>query len=606
MTRTLVHRGPDDEGYFLDPHVGLGHRRLSIVDVEHGRQPIANESGDVWLIANAEIYNDPQLRQLLEAKGHRFRTGSDNETIVHAYEEWGTSCVAHLRGMFAFALWDARRARLLLARDRLGKKPLYYGCAPAGTLVFGSELKALLPFPDLDRSLSLEALSDYLSLLYVPRDKCILRGARKLLPGHILIAENGAVRIERYWLLRFGDPADHADAPARLAELLREAVRLRLRSDVPFGALLSGGIDSSAVVGVMAAMRAAPVPTAAVGFAEHDFDERRHAQRVAAHFGTDHRDALVAPVAAEALARVGWHYDEPFGDASAIAMYALSELARRRVTVALSGDGGDEAFGGYRRYVFEMREHRVRSLLPAPWGHSLVGALGRIYPKGDHLPQYLRAKTFLSNVARPPWEAHLHSVGALAEDDKTRLLAPDVRRQLGAYRTADLFADLYAQVDGPDPLARTLQVDFHTGLPDDILAKVDRASMAHGLEVRCPLLDHHLVEFTARLPSRRKIANGHTKAILREAVADLLPAEVLGRRKMGFEVPISRWLRGPLRSAVDDLVFAGSEGHGLFQPDTVGSFWREHQSGQRDRSRELWGIAMFNLWYRQFGAGRAT
>lgn len=602
MTRTLVHRGPDDEGYYLDDRIGLGHRRLSIVDLETGRQPIANETGDVWVVANGEIYNDPQLRPVLEGKGHRFRTRSDSETIVHAYEEWGTSCVRHLRGMFAFAVWDGRCRRLVLARDRLGKKPLYYAPTATGALVFGSEVKALLPFPAVDRALDLEAVSDYLSLMYVPRDKCIFRGARKLLPGQVLIADADGTRLERYWDIHFGDPVDDADAARRVAELLHESVALRLRSDVPFGAFLSGGIDSSAVVGLMARLSAEPVLTAAIGFPEDAFDERLHARRVADYFGTDHRDAMVTASALPPLERVGWHYDEPFGDSSAIPTYCLAALARRRVTVALSGDGGDESFGGYRRYVFDLRENRVRSLLPQRWSRSLLGAIGHVYPKGDTLPQIFRGKAFLTNVARTPWEAYLHSVSAFKEDDKHRVLSPDVRQQLGSYRTAQLFERLYAEADGPDPLSRVLHIDFQTYLPDDILTKVDRASMAHGLEVRCPLLDQHLVEFTARLPSRRKIGDGRTKVILREAVGDLLPAEVLHRPKMGFVVPLREWLSGPLQPVVEDLVLAAGEAHGLFAAETVRSLWHQHRSGRRDRTRELWGIAMFNLWYRHFGS----
>jgi asparagine synthase (glutamine-hydrolysing) len=603
MTRTLVHRGPDDEGYYLDDRVGLGHRRLSVVDLETGRQPIANETGDVWVVANSEIYNDPQLRPLLEKKGHRFRTRSDSETIAHAYEEWGTACVEHLRGMFAFALWDVRRGRLLLARDRLGKKPLYYAPSAGGALLFGSELKSLLVFPTVDRALCLEAVSDFLSLMYVPRDKSIFRGIRKLLPGQLLIADRGGIRLEQYWQLHFGAVADDPAAPRRLAELLRESVELRLRSDVPYGAFLSGGIDSSTVVGLMAQQSSTPVPTAAIGFAESEFDERAAARRVAAHFGTDHCDEVLQPSAVRVIEALTWHYDEPFGDASAVPTWYLSALTRRRVTVALSGDGGDETFGGYRRYVFDLREHRVRSLLPSRWGRALVGWIGSAYPKADYLPQTLRGKAFLSNVARTPWEAYLYSVSAFKEDEKPQLLSADAREQLGGYRTAALFEQLYTGADGTDPLSRIQHIDFQTYLPDGILTKVDRASMAHGLEVRCPLLDHQLVEFAARLPASRKIDRGRTKILLRDAVCDLLPDEVLRRPKMGFTVPLRPWLRGPLRALVDDLVLNGSHAHGLFATDRVRSLWCQHRSGRRDRTNELWAIAMFNAWYRRFGTG---
>jgi asparagine synthase (glutamine-hydrolysing) len=606
MTRTLVHRGPDDEGYYLDDRMGLGHRRLSIVDLETGRQPIANEAGDVWVVANGEIYNDPQLRPLLEGKGHRFRTRSDSETIAHAYEEWGTACVEHLRGMFAFALWDARRGRLLLARDRLGKKPLYYAPSAGGALVFGSELKALLVFPAVDRALSLEAVSDYLSLMYVPRDKCIFRGIRKLLPGQLLVADRDGIRLEQYWKLHFGEAVDDPGAARRLAELLREAVGLRLRSDVPYGAFLSGGIDSSTVVGLMARQSNTPVPTAAIGFAEPAFDERRAAQRVAAHFGTDHRDEVLQPGAVRVIEALTWHCDEPFGDASAVPTWYLSGLARRRVTVALSGDGGDETFGGYRRYVFDLREHRVRSLLPPGWGRAVIGWIGSAYPKADYLPRPLRGKAFLTNVARTPWDAYLHSVSVFKEDEKQHLLSADARQHLGAYRTGALFEHLYKDADGPDPLSRIQHIDFQTYLPDGILTKVDRASMAHGLEVRCPLLDHHVVELAARVPAARKIDRGRTKILLRDAVADLLPDAVLRRPKMGFTVPLQQWLRGPLCALVDDLVLNGSYTHGLFATDTVRSLCRQHRSGLRDRTNELWVIAMFNAWFRRFGTGIAA
>jgi asparagine synthase (glutamine-hydrolysing) len=603
MTRTLVHRGPDSEGYYLDAHVGLGHRRLRVIDLVTGDQPIANERRDVWVIANGEIYNHDTLRERLEAAGHRFRSRSDAETIVHAYEQWGPDCIERLRGMFSIAIWDVPRRRLLLARDRIGKKPLYYATGPGGALVFGSELKALLPFPGIDRTVSLEALSDYLSLLYVPREKSIFRAVHKLLPGHLLTASPTGVRVQRYWALRFGEPADDRGAADRLAGLLHEATALRLGADVPCGAFLSGGLDSSAVVGAMARIAPSPVRTAAIGFAEHAFDERGAARAVAAHFGTDHEDALVTPDDCGVLDRIGWHFDEPFGDSSAIPTFHLAALARRRVTVALSGDGGDESFGGYRRYVFDLRENRVRARLPPGWPTALVGALGALYPKADYLPRPLRWRTFLTNVARTPWDAYLHSVSAFDEDEKPRLLAPDVAAALGGYRTADLFHALYAAADGPDPLSRILAIDFQTYLPDDILTKVDRASMAHGLEVRCPLLDHHLVEFAARLPAHHKVAGGRTKIAWREAVRPLVPAAALRRAKMGFTPPLGEWLRGPLRSLIDDLVLDAGAHVGFFRSTRVRELWRQHDSGRRDRTRELWGIAMFNLWYRRFAAG---
>ncbi len=601
MTRTLVHRGPDDAGYFVDDFVALGHRRLSIIDLETGHQPISNEDGSVWLVFNGEVYNFPELRHLLECKGHRFRTRSDTETIVHAYEEWDTLCLERLRGMFAFALWDARRRRLFLARDRLGKKPLYY--ARVGeALVFGSEIKALAAFPGFDRTLDLEALSDYLSLLYVPREKSIFRGVRKLLPGHYLLADARQSAVQRYWDIDF-TPAAHDErrAAQQLAERLRDSVAIRLRSDVPLGAFLSGGIDSSAVVGMMAQAAAAPVITASVGFPEQAFDELPYARIAAQHFRTDHREYVVTPRAVAALDDLIWHYDEPFGDSSAIPTYYVSKLARERVTVALTGDGGDESFAGYRRYSFDVRENWVRSLLPAGLRQSLFGLIGALYPKGDFLPQVFRGKAFLGNVARTPWEAYLHSVSGTAEADKIRLLHPDVTRALGDYRTAHLFAELYHAAPAPDALSRIQYIDFKTYLPDDILAKVDRASMANSLEVRCPLLDHTVVEYAASLPSHMKLRGSRSKLILREAVRDLVPAEILRRRKMGFAMPVATWLRGALRPLVEEEVLRA--GHEMFDQNTIGRMWRQHLSGVRERTTELWGVLVFNLWQKRWLRG---
>ncbi len=600
MTRTLIHRGPDDEGYFVDDAVGLGARRLSVIDLATGQQPMTNEDASVWVVLNGEIYNYPDLREILAQKGHVFRTQSDTETIVHGYEEWGVSCLDHLRGMFAFALWDGGRQRLFLARDRLGKKPLYYA-ALGQKLVFGSEIKALLAFPGLERSLDLEAVSDYLSLLYVPDPKSIFRRVRQLPPGHYLLADRAGCLLRRYWDISFA-PATAPDqrvATERVAELLNDAVAVRLRSDVPLGAFLSGGLDSSTVVALMARLTAAPVSTMSIGFPDEDFDERRHARLVAHCLRTDHHEEVVSPDTVRVLERLVWHYDEPFGDSSAVPTYVVSRLARKSATVALSGDGGDESFAGYRRYYFDVRENQLRSVVPASLRRSVFGVLGRVYPKADFLPQVLRGKAFLSNIARTPWEAYLHTVSGIHEADKLRLLRPDVRQSLAGYRTATLFEDLYRAADGPDALSRIQYIDFKTSLPNGILTKVDRASMAHSLEVRCPLLDHHLVEYVASLPSGFKLNGTRTKHILKDAVRGLVPAEIIERKKIGFSMPLSTWLRSGLRPLIHEHVLA-DPGHRLFDPSTLRTWWREHESGMRDRMAELWGILMFNLWYARF------
>jgi len=564
---------------------------------------LSNEDGSVWIVFNGEIYNHVELHGLLESKGHTFSTRSDTEAIVHAYEEWDTACLERLHGMFAFAIWDIRRRRLFMARDRIGKKPLYYARHTDGTLVFGSEIKAVTAFPGLDVSIDLEALSDYLSLLYVPRQRSIFREIRKLLPGHYLLVEDGALKTAPYWDLSFAAASDGEGAPQRVAELLHDAVVSRLESEVPLGAFLSGGIDSSSVVGLMAQATENPVITASIGFSEDKFDELPYAGKVAALFATDHREAVITPRAVEVLDRLVWHYDEPFADSSAVPTYYVSELARQRVTVALSGDGGDESFAGYRRYYFDVRENKLRSALPAAVRQPVFRLLGSLYPKADNLPQVFRGKAFLSNVARTPWEAYLHSVSGISEVDKNALLSADVRRSLGAYRTAELFEEIYRAADGPDSLARIQYIDFKTYLPDDILTKVDRASMAHSLEVRCPFLDHRLVEYVAGLPSSFKLRGTRGKVLLKEAMRRLLPAEILERGKMGFAMPVGDWLRGPLRPLVEEYVLGSARLHDLFEPAAVERLCRQHASGLRDRSMELWALLIFNRWYEKFGIG---
>lgn len=599
MTRTLVHRGPDDEGYLIDGPVGFGFRRLSIIDLTTGHQPLGNEDGTVWIAFNGEIYNYPDLTAQLESKGHVFRTRSDTETIVHAYEEWGPECVDRLRGMFAFAVWDQRRQQVFLARDRVGKKPLYYAVVN-GALIFGSEIKALLEYPNVDRTLDLEAVSDFLSLLYIPAPKTVFRQVRKLPPGHYLLAGGAGVQVRRYWDVSFAPRAPEENAAGRLAEILRDSVTIRLRSDVPLGAFLSGGLDSSAVVGLMARALERPVITSSIGFPDAAFNELPYARQVAEHFHTDHNEHMVTPNALEVLEKLIWHYDEPFGDSSAVPTYYVSKLARTQVTVALSGDGGDENFAGYRRYYFDVRENKVRALIPGPLRRPVFGLIGALYPKADYLPQIFRGKAFLSNVARTPWGAYFHSVSGINEADKARLLAADVRAALGDYETVALFEQLYHAADGPDSLARIQYIDFKTYLPDDILAKVDRASMAVSLEVRCPILDHHVVEYAAGLPSQLKLRGTSTKLIFKEAIRGLLPEGIVSRGKMGFAVPIGSWLRRELQPLLSEYVLQSGKRHDFFDGATVHKLWREHQSGLRERTTELWGILIFNMWYERF------
>jgi len=620
MTRTLVHRGPDEEGYFLnrgglparvdgapirsapgDGEAGLGHRRLSIIDLSTGQQPLSNEDGTVWITFNGEIYNFQELQQELEGKGHRFRTRSDTETIVHGYEEWGEGVVPRLRGMFAFSIWDQKRRRMLLARDRLGKKPLYY-LEDGRRLLFASELKAILECDGVPRDLDLEALSDYLSLLYVPAPRSIFRAIRKLPAAHYAVVDPNGVRVSPYWDLSFA-PVRHEGEEAekaRLLDLLSDATRIRLMSEVPLGAFLSGGVDSSAVVAMMARHSPRAVQTSCISFREEAYDEAPYAAKVAGLFGCDHVVHRVTPEAVPVVEKLAWHYDEPFADSSAVPTYYVSRTARERVIVALSGDGGDENFAGYRRYAHDRKEHQVRGLLPRPVSRLLFGFLGRIYPKADWLPQPLRAKTFLSNVARDPVEAYFHSMSSFRDAQKRELLAPDAARALAGHRTVDLFRHHYDRAQAEDHLSRLQYLDIKTYLVDDILVKVDRASMAVSLEVRCPILDHVFMEQMARMPSGMKLRGMEGKHLFKSALRGTLPDDILYRKKMGFAVPILEWLRGDLREYGRNLVVDGEGTRRYFRGDAVGRLWKEHQSGIRNWARELWTLMMFNLWHRRF------
>ena len=504
MTRTLVHRGPDEEGYFINDQgfVGLGHRRLSIIDLATGQQPLSNEDGTVWISFNGEIYNFKDLIRELKNKGHKFRTNSDTEAIVHAWEEWGTESVKKLRGMFAFAVWDENKQQLFLARDRVGKKPLYYLDDPK-RFVFGSEIKVILEMPDVSKDIDYTSFYDYLSLLYVPAPKTIFKSIKKLPAGHWALVTADAIQVQSYWDLPFFPTHELGESQMMedLINILEEATRIRLMSEVPLGAFLSGGVDSSGVVALMARGSSSPVKTNSISFSVAKYNEAAFARQVADLFHTDHQEFHVSPDAVPIVEKLAWHYDEPFADSSAVPTYYVSETARKNVTVSLSGDGGDENFAGYRRYYFDMRENAVRSLVPAGLRNPVFGAIGRLYPKADYLPQIFRGKAFISNVARDPVDAYYFSVSALYGEEKRKLVSPDVLAQIGDYRTRDLFYDLYKKAPAPDHLSKIQYLDIKTYLCDDILTKVDRASMAVSLEVRCPILDHVFMEYVAKIPS---------------------------------------------------------------------------------------------------------
>jgi asparagine synthase (glutamine-hydrolysing) len=604
MTDVLVHRGPDDEGFYLNRRAGLGHRRLSIIDVAGGHQPIFNEDGTVAIVFNGEIYNYLDLAEHVENRGHRLQTRSDTETILHLYEEYGESCVTMLRGMFSFAIWDEHKNLMLLARDRLGKKPLYYADCD-GRLIFGSELKSVVENPHVPRDLDEEALADYLSYQYIPAPKTIFRGVRKLRAGHYLIVTRSGVQDREYWDLDFAQTEERSEDAwcALILESLSKAVDSRLISEVPLGAFLSGGIDSSVIVATMSKITEQPVITATVGFTEEKYSEAPDARWFADLIGADHHERIVCPDAVGIVEKLAWHYDEPFADASAIPTYYVSKAAREFVTVALSGDGGDENFAGYRRYVFDAIENRVRDFAPAALRKPLFGALAAIYPKADWLPQPLRAKATLKNLSLDPAAAYFNSVYGAMANERDDLMGYDVRAHLNGYNPFELFLDHFNRPRTDDPIARVQYVDIKTYLTDDILTKVDRASMAVSLEVRCPLLDHQFMTLVSRIPSRLKLRGRAGKYIFKRAVSAFLPQEIITRRKQGFVVPLAEWLRRDLRELANSMLFDPQAHDGLLDRAAVAKLWNRHQSGMRDYSRPLWAILMFRMWQRNFMRG---
>ena len=603
MNESQHHRGPDETGTHIAPGVGLGHKRLSIIDLATGQQPLFNEDHSVVIVFNGEIYNYQELIPELQALGYHFRTRSDTEVIVHAWEAWGEACVDRLRGMFAFAIWDDRKQTLFLARDRLGVKPLFYAMLPDGMFVFGSELKALLAHGNLSRQIDPRSVEDYFALGYVPEPRTIYTSALKLAPGHTLTLRRGqpAPPPRRYWDVRFtGDnPITPEDAQAELLERLRESVRLRMISEVPLGAFLSGGVDSSAVVAMMAGQSNGPVNTCSISFDDPKFDETAFAQLVADRYQTRHFVDRVETDDFDLIDTLAALYDEPYADSSAIPTYRVCQLARRHVTVALSGDGGDESFGGYRRYRLHLNEERMRAALPLGLRRPLFGTLGRLYPKADRAPRFLRAKSTFQALARDSVAAYFHSVSIFREDMRAMLFSPELRRQLGGYQAVEVFHDHASRAGTDDPLSLIQYLDMQTYLIGDINTKVDRASMAHALEVREPLMDHKLVEWVASLSSGVKIKSGEGKWLLKKSMEPHLPNDVLYRPKMGFAVPLARWFRGPLKQRVRAALLEGQLGQtGFFNRKYLEHLVDAHAAGQRDYSAPLWTLLMFEAFLR--------
>jgi asparagine synthase (glutamine-hydrolysing) len=603
MTDTIAHRGPDGEGVYVDGPVGLGHRRLAIIDVAGGLQPMTDPEERLCIVFNGEIYNFPELRAHLETLGYQFRTRSDTEVVLYLYQELGPRCVEQLRGMFAFAIWDKVEQRLFLARDRVGKKPLYY--ADLGhTLLFASEAKAILAHPAISRQVDLAALDDFLTYQYVPAPRSMFHGISKLPPAHYMVVEEGKVRVTRYWDLNFLEKQRLSDRDAleRMRPLLEEAVRIRMISDVPLGAFLSGGVDSSLVVALMARQSAQPVKTFSIGFTDQAYNELPYARKVAEMYGTQHEEFICTADLVGVVPKLVWHFDEPFADSSAIPTYYLSQMTRRHVTVALNGDGGDEGFAGYERYLGN-RYVRLYKTLPRSVRSRLVGPLLDLLPESAARVSLLRRLKWLNAASLSPrGREYSHSMTIFRADERAEVLSREVFAELSGRDALAYMLDFYNAPHLPDDdVDRMLYSDTMTYLPGDLLVKVDRMTMAHSLEGRSPLLDHKVLEFAASLPGSQKLRGTNLKYLLKKLGEELLPHDVLYRPKQGFGVPIASWFRNELRDWVTDLLAQPAVAHdGLLRADAIARLVQEHTTGRVNHGHRLWALINLELWYRMF------
>ncbi|EAQ30317.1 amidotransferase class-II [Erythrobacter sp. NAP1] len=597
MCDAMAHRGPDGAGVWTEQGVGLGHRRLSIIDLEGSPQPMLSADGRAVIAFNGEIYNFRELRRELESQGAKFRTSGDTEVILAAWQRWGVDCLEKLHGMFAFALYDLDKRQLFLARDRFGVKPLFMTRLADGGLAFSSELKGLLAHPQMRRRVNPQAVDAYLTWGYVPDTHSILSGVEKLQAGHFLLLEQGRPipAQRRWWDISFADRAkgSEADLSAELVHLMREAVQSRMVSDVPLGAFLSGGVDSSSVVALMSEASAEPVRTCSIGFDVAALDETNYASRIAQRFSTDHDSRIVASDDFEAVDQISAMFDEPFADASALPTWRVCQLAREKVTVALSGDGADEAFAGYRRQVFHHNEEKVRSLLPAGLRQPLFGALGRFWPKADWAPRPLRAKATLLALAESGESGYARALSVATHDQRASLYDPEFTRKLSGFRAEDELISLMKSAPARSGLDRAQYADLTFWLPGDILTKVDRTSMAVSLEAREPLLDHRLVEFAARLPEGMRVKGTTGKHLLKKCMERYLPNDILYRPKQGLVTPIAQWLREPLNSETRMIASSSTlSGLGWFKPNEIRRLADDHISGRSDHSRVLWQLLM--------------
>lgn len=599
VANQIAHRGPDAYGSYAQNGVGLAHLRLSIIDLEGGDQPIGNEDGSVQIVFNGEIYNYQELRSRLISRGHTFKTQSDTEVLVHLYEENGPGFVRELRGMFAFALWDSKRERMILGRDRVGQKPLYY-YQDHEKLVFASELKAILAYPGIPRELNLEALEDYLTFGVVPGHQSIFNNIHKLRPAEFLVIDRRKWRAQNvnYWrlLTDSDDSLSEKQWIQEIREKLHETVKTHRISDVPVGAFLSGGLDSSAVTAALATTSAEQLTTFSIGFQEKEFSELEYARKISERYGTKHIEEIVSPEAATSLTDLVKYYDEPFADHSAIPTMHVARLASQHVKVVLSGDGGDEAFGGYSRYAHDLKEARIRRFLPWPVRNYLLSPLANLWPKMDWLPRFLRLKTALTNLSMDGGQAYANTISIFRNPIRRRLFHPDIQAALSGYTPETQIWRGYG-VPGGDALKGMTSADIHMLLPDDYLTKVDRASMAYGLEVRPPLVDHEFLELAARIPSSLKIKHGKTKWIFKKMCEGWLPDEIIHRPKQGFEIPIDQWLRGPLREVFEETVLSpGAYVSRYLDVELIRKLYHAHLRKIGNNGVMLWSLLVLGVW----------
>ncbi len=604
MNESQFHRGPNEGGIHIEAGLGFGHRRLSIIDLSSGQQPMLSRDNNVVLTFNGEIYNFMELRKELEALGYRFQTHCDTEVILYGWQAWGEACVERFRGMFAFAIWDRPQQTLFLARDRLGVKPLFYAQLANGQFIFASELKALKEHPDVPKELDPTAIEAYFGFGYVPDPKTIYKNVYKLEPGFCLTIKHGQTHYQprQYWDVKFavsGAPRSEQDIGNELIERFREAVKIRMVADVPLGAFLSGGVDSSAVVAMMAGLSPDPVNTCSISFGDPAYNESKFAAQIAERYHTTHRVEQVDPADFSLIDQLAGLYDEPYADSSALPTYRVCELAKKQVTVVLSGDGGDENLAGYRRHRWHTYEEQMRSWLPDSIRKPVFSTLGRLYPKADWAPKMFRAKSTLESIGRDSVEGYFHSVSFLSNELRGKLFSAQLKSDLQGYQAVDVFREHLRNAPTDQPLSQIQYLDLKTYLPGDILTKVDRASMAHALEVRVPLLDHKLVEWLAGIQPELKLKGREGKYIFKKALENYLPDDILYRPKMGFAVPLNTWFKGPLKHKVSEALLGETMAEcGLFNPAVLQDIVNQHQNGSRDYSTPIWSLLMFEAFLR--------